>query len=120
MGKNVVGPDGVKWTVRRWWWKTIPWETGFATLDMIILLIVLPFMAAWPLWLLAKWCGVPWTVLVERDGTEVTRERVRGWRNSGQRIAELAGMAEAGTAGQPRTAEQPGDDVQPSPGTTLI
>lgn len=94
--KRVVDPEGVTWTVRRWWWKTVPWETGFATLDMIIFLIVLPFMVMWPFWLLAKWCGVPWTVLVERDGTEISREPVRGWRASGRRIDELAARAEAG------------------------
>ncbi|WP_370329421.1 hypothetical protein [Mycolicibacterium hippocampi] len=85
--------DGVQWTVRRWWWRTLPWETGFATLDMILLLIALPLMAMWPFWLMAKWLGVPWTIVVERDGTEVDRERVRGWRNSGQRITELTEWA---------------------------
>lgn len=63
----------------------------------IIFLIVLPFMLMWPFWLAAKWFGVPWTLLIERDGKEVGRERMRGWRASGQRVAELARQAEAGT-----------------------
>lgn len=95
--EKVEDSDGVQWRIRRWWWKTVPWETGFATLDAMILLIVLPFMLMWPFWLAAKWCGVSWTVLVECDGSEVARERVRGWRASGQRIAELAESARAGT-----------------------
>ncbi|MDZ4267805.1 MAG: hypothetical protein U1D00_19290 [Mycobacterium sp.] len=92
----MVDPENVSWRVRRWWWTPIPWETGFATLDMLILLIMLPFMVTWPLWLLAKWLGVSWTIVIERDGTEVGRERVRGWRASGQRMRELAESAEAG------------------------
>lgn len=92
---KVKDRDGTTWTVRRWWWRAIPWETGFTTLDMIILLVMLPFMALWPFWLLAKWLGVPWTIVVERDDVEVDRERVRGWRMSGQRITELAESAKA-------------------------
>lgn len=49
--EKVTDPDGVSWRVRRWWWKTVPWETGFATLDALIFLIVLPFMVLWPFWL---------------------------------------------------------------------
>lgn len=87
---DVIDPDGVRWSVRRWWWKTIPWETGFATLDFLIFLIVLPFMLMWPFWLLAKWCGVPWTIIVTRDGTEVSREKVTGWARSRARVEEIA------------------------------
>lgn len=94
--EKVVGPDGVEWTVRRWWWKTLPYETGFATLDAVILVLVLPFMLMWPFWLLAKWLGASWTILVERDGKQVVREQVRGWGASGRRIAELAAQARSG------------------------
>ena len=87
--------DGAGWTVRRWWWRTLPWETGFATLDMVLLLIALPLMVMWPFWLMAKWLGVPWTIVVECDGVEVDRERVRGWRGSRQRISELVEWARA-------------------------
>ena len=87
--RTVTDPDGSSWSVRRWWWKTIPWETGFATLDMLIFLVVLPFMVLWPFWLLAKWCGVPWTIITTRDGEEVGREQVKGWRRSGARMDEI-------------------------------
>lgn len=90
-------PDGSTWSVRRWWWKTIPWETGFATLDALIFLIVLPFMLMWPFWLLAKFVGVPWTIIITRDGTEVGRERVKGWKRSRARVAEIARSARDGT-----------------------
>jgi hypothetical protein len=93
---KVTDPEGVGWTVRRWWWKTVPWETGFATLDALIFVIVLPFMLMWPFWLLAKWLGASWTILVERDGEQVAREQVRGWGASGRRIAELAEQAHTG------------------------
>ncbi|NVN50050.1 hypothetical protein [Mycolicibacterium hippocampi] len=101
--------DGTTWIVRRWWWRAIPWETGFATLDMVILLVMLPFMALWPFWLVAKWLGMPWTIVIERDGVEVDRERVRGWRRSGERIRELADSAQArgqGDDGDRRDVEQ--------------
>lgn len=98
--EKVTDPDGVQWRVRRWWWKTVPWETGFATLDALIFLIVLPFMVMWPFWLASKWLGASWTILVERDGTQVSRENVRGWRKSGERVRELAQQAQAGTLAQ--------------------
>jgi len=93
---SVTDSDGSTWTVRRWWWKTVPWQSGFATLDALIFLIVLPFMLMWPIWLASKWLGASWTVRVERDGTAVLREKVRGWGKSGERIAELAQSAQAG------------------------
>ncbi len=94
---RVTDPDGVRWNVRRWWWQTIPWETGFATLDALIFLLVLPFMLMWPFWLLAKWCGVPWTVQILRDGTEVGRERVKGWKQSRARVDQIARSLQDGT-----------------------
>lgn len=93
---NVTDPNGVQWSVRRKWFSPGLFETGFATLDMIVFVIMLPFLVAWPFWYLAKWLGVPWLVVVKRDGDEVAREHVRGWRRSGQRIEELASQAAAG------------------------
>ena len=98
--KRVVDDDGWTWTIRRWGWRTLPWQSGFATLDAVFFLIMLPFMLMWPLWLAAKWLGVSWTVQILREGEKVGRERVRGWRKSGERIAELAAEAEAGTLAQ--------------------
>lgn len=95
--KTVKDDAGVTWKVRRWWWTTLPWHTGFQTLDALIFVVVLPFMLMWPFWLAAKWLGVSWTVLIERDGVEVGREKVQGWRRSGERIQELADEVQAGT-----------------------
>jgi hypothetical protein len=97
---KVTDPEGVNWSIRRWWWRTVPWESGIALIDLIIFAIVLPFMLMWPFWLMAKWLGVPWTIVIERDGTEVGREQVRGWRRSGERIDEIARSAQAGTLTQ--------------------
>lgn len=93
---KVTDPDGATWRVRRWWWKTVPWETGFSTLDALIFLVVLPFMLMWPVWLASKWLGASWTVLVECEGEKVARERVRGWGESARRIDELARAAQDG------------------------
>lgn len=93
---TVTDPEGETVTVRRWWWRTLPWETGFATLDAFIFLLVLPFMLMWPVWLALKWFGVPWTILIERDGERIGRERVNGWRRSGERIYEIAASVQAG------------------------
>lgn len=54
------------------------------------MLLWLPFVLAWPFWFLAKLCGVPWTVVVTRDGEKVHTERVRGWSASERRIEQLA------------------------------
>jgi hypothetical protein len=99
--EKVLDPEGVRWTVRRRWWKTLPWETGFDSLDALFFVIMLPFMALWPFWLLAKWLGVSWTIVVDRDGERVAREKVRGWRASSRRIAELARQAQEGALTPP-------------------
>jgi hypothetical protein len=95
---TVTDPTGENWTVRRWWFTAIPWQSGFQTLDMLIFLIVLPFMAVWPFWLALKWLGVRWEVRVEHDGSVVAKEKVRGWRRSGERIAQIAAEIQSGTA----------------------
>jgi hypothetical protein len=94
---TVTDPEGAEWSVHRWWFKTLPYESGIEFLDFIIFLIVLPFMVAWPFWLASKWLGARWSVVIERDGTKVGEEKVRGWRRSGERIQEIARSAEAGT-----------------------
>jgi hypothetical protein len=94
---TVTDPEGAEWSVHRWWFKTLPYESGIEFLDFIIFLIVLPFMVAWPFWLASKWVGARWSVVIERDGTKVGEEKVRGWRRSGERIQEIARSAEAGT-----------------------
>jgi hypothetical protein len=92
--------DGVKWRVHRRWWSL--WSlldtigiSGNGTFGAIVFVLALPILAMWPLWLLAKFCGVPWQVVTERDDDEVSSEKVRGWRASGRRIAEItAGLRE--------------------------
>jgi hypothetical protein len=94
---TVTDPDGAQWTVRRWWFKAFPIQTGIEFLDFVIFLLVLPFMVVWPFWLMSKWLGARWSIVIERDGTKMGEEKVRGWRRSGERIQEIARAAEAGT-----------------------
>jgi hypothetical protein len=94
---TVTDPDDAEWTVRRWWFTAVPYQSGIDLLDVLIFLVVLPFMLAWPFWLASKWLGARWSVVIERDGTKVGEEKVRGWRRSGERIQEIARGAEAGT-----------------------
>jgi hypothetical protein len=84
----VVDPNGREWSIHRVWW---PFP-GVLDLqfDLIALLLALPFVALWPIWLAAKWLGIRWTIVIERDGEEVGRELVRGWQRSQGRIAALA------------------------------
>ncbi len=48
------------------------------------------FAVLWPLWLLAKYCGVRWVITIERDGHQVGRELVRGSGNAKRRINDIA------------------------------
>lgn len=90
----VTDSRGVQWSVYRVLW---PFPDLGDLLDnfdffgwVIGLVLIVPFLVLWPLWLLAKLCGVRWVVVVERDHVEVQRELVRGWRRSGGRCVELA------------------------------
>jgi hypothetical protein len=85
---EVTDPNGSAWSVHRRWW---PFPGVFdLTFDVFEVLLALPFLVLWPFWLVTKWLGGRWTVVVERDGQEVSRELIRGWRRSKGRIAELA------------------------------
>lgn len=85
--------DKVKWSVRRRWWPLLgPLDmasSGTSTFGVVMFLLALPALLTWPLWFIAKLCGVPWKVVTERDGDEVSTEKVKGWRASGQRIEEI-------------------------------
>jgi hypothetical protein len=50
-----------------------------------------------PIWFIAKWFGAPWTIVIERNGTEVREAKVRGWRNSQRGIQEFVDSAADGT-----------------------
>ncbi|BBY16392.1 hypothetical protein [Mycolicibacterium litorale] len=84
---QVLDPNGAAWSVHRQWW---PFPGVFdLTFDLFSVVIALPFVVLWPFWLATKWLGGRWTIIVERDGHEVKRERVRGWRRSQGRIADV-------------------------------
>lgn len=69
--------------------------------DLFAVLVGLLFVVLWPFWLLAKFLGVSWSVVIERDGHEVGRERVRGWSKSKRRVNEiLLEVAAGGRGGQ--------------------
>src|SRR5689334_559994 len=93
---KVTGPNGVQWTVYgRWfpnWTRScLPDTDRGGDLDTFFLAVV------WPPWFIAKWFGVRWIILVERNGREVGEVRVRGWRKSQRRIHEIAEAAVVGT-----------------------
>ncbi|MGE2728020.1 hypothetical protein ACQI4F_00950 [Mycolicibacterium vaccae] len=85
--------DGVRWSVRRHWAPLLEyldmtsWGSGW--FGVLMFVIALPLILAWPFWLLAKFCGVPWKVVVKRGGEEIVEEKVAGWRASGLRIDEI-------------------------------
>ncbi|MGB3482034.1 MAG: hypothetical protein WBB07_07420 [Mycobacterium sp.] len=85
--------DGVKWTVRRAWWPLLgPLDmasSGTGAFGVVMFVIAVPMILAWPVWMFLKFCGVPWKVVTERDDVEVATEKVGGWRASGRRIGEI-------------------------------
>lgn len=92
MAAAVRDSDGTEWRVRRRWWPYSDTLDGddFFLLDWLAVALVLPFLLAWPFWLLAKLFGVRWSIIVEREGAETHRELVRWWGASEARIAALA------------------------------
>lgn len=98
----VTDPTGTQWSIHRRWW---PFRSGFpggptmsgdAAYGLVQLLVTLPFLLAWPIWLLSRIAGGPWTVVVGRAGRQVHVERVRGWAASGRRITELEAACAVG------------------------
>lgn len=107
--------DGVRWRVRRRWMPLLDyldmlnWGTNW--FGVLMFVVALPFLLAWPFWALGKLCGVPWQVVVTRDGDEVATEKVKGWRASGRRIEEIAhGIRVAGVVPAPGSPPQ---DLRP-------
>ncbi|MBI3213106.1 MAG: hypothetical protein HYZ38_04735 [Mycobacterium sp.] len=85
-------PDGVSWTLHRRLW---PFPDITDLVDVLFFswamaLLVIPFAILWPFWLVTKFLGARWRIIIVRDGVQVDEELVRGWRRSGGRIAELA------------------------------
>jgi hypothetical protein len=84
----VLDPHGTAWSVRRDWWP-FPGDVLDFT-DLFEIAIGLVFVVLWPFWLLTKFLGARWVVVVERDGYEVGRELVRGGRRAKSRVHEIA------------------------------
>lgn len=81
-----------RWTVRRVWWPFGTWLLDlpeWGGLFAIGMLLTLPLVVIWPFWVLARFLGAPWTLVVRRQGKEVSREKVKGWNESRQRITEI-------------------------------
>ena len=57
---------------------------------------------------------MPWKVVTERDGDEVAREKVKGWRASGRRIQEIVAEKKAAAAG-----DDVGFELRETTGTEL-
>jgi hypothetical protein len=81
-------PNGTHWSVNRRWWP-FPGDLLDFT-GLFELVIGLLFVGLWPFWLLAKFLGVRWVIVVERDGHEVGRELVRGGRKAKARVNQIA------------------------------
>jgi hypothetical protein len=94
----VVDPHGRAWSVRRDWWP-FPGDLLDFT-GLFELAIGLLFVGLWPFWLLAKFLGVRWVIVIERDGHEVGRELVRFSGRAKRRVNEIAlGIANGGRSG---------------------
>ena len=62
-----------------------------------VLVFALLVVGIWPFWFVAHWLGLPWRIVVRRNGSEVDEEQVRGWLRSKRRILEITESAAAGT-----------------------
>lgn len=91
-----------RWTVRRVWWPFGTWLLElpeWGGLFALGMLLTLPLVVVWPFWVLARFLGAPWTIVVKRRGDEIHREKVTGWTASRERMADM--MAEARRHGSP-------------------
>jgi hypothetical protein len=84
----VLDPHGRAWDVHRDWWP-FPGDLLDFT-DLFEIAIGLVFVVLWPFWLLTKFLGARWVVVVERDGHEVGRELVRGRGKANARVNQIA------------------------------
>lgn len=87
----MTDPHGAQWNIHRRWWP-FPDLTDLFDLDWFVLsiLVSLPFVLLWPFWYAAKFLGVRWRIIVERNHSEQGHELVRGYARSGARINEIA------------------------------
>lgn len=89
---------GAEWQISRRWWP-FPGDALDLTFGWLEILVGALFVVLWPLWLLAKFCGVRWVITIERDRHQVDRELVRGWNRSKGRMNEIALQIAAGGRG---------------------
>ncbi len=99
---NVTGPDGVPWSVRRRrWYDMSDVLPGFCDggddIFLSVLAFILLIVGIWPFWFVAHWLGLPWRIVIKRNGSEVDEQQVRGWRRSRRRILQIAESATTGT-----------------------
>lgn len=81
-----------RWTVRRRWWPFGTWLLDlpdWGGLFVIGMVLTAPLVVIWPFWLLGRFLGSPWTLVVRCQGKEVRREQVVGWAASRRRIEEI-------------------------------
>jgi hypothetical protein len=83
----VLDAHGRAWSVHRDWWP-FPGDLLDFT-DLVEILIGLGFVVLWPFWLLTKYLGGRWVIVIERDGHEVGRELVRGSGKAKRRVAQI-------------------------------
>lgn len=72
---------------RDWW--PFPGDL-FDFTDLFEIAIGLVFVVLWPFWLLTKFLGARWVIVIERDGHEVGRELVRGSAKAKRRVEQIA------------------------------
>ena len=85
----LTDPNGTVWSINRRMWP-FPGDALDLTFGLFEVFIGILFALLWPLWFLAKFCGVRWVITVERNGHQVGRELVRGWNGSTRRVNEIA------------------------------
>jgi len=99
---EVIDPYGVRWSVRRrHWYDMSNWNDADAVDDgWSLVTFTLLAVAWWPVWFSTHWLGLPWRIVIKRDGKTVDEEEVRGWHESRRRIREITEWAAAETLQQ--------------------
>jgi hypothetical protein len=103
---EVTDPHGARWSVhRRWMCPHLhmgdlggdgQWAPGVAVLVLWAIVLV-QIIVVWPWWFVAHWFGVPWIIVIERNGYQEFEARGNGWRESQRAIREMVESAAAGT-----------------------
>jgi hypothetical protein len=101
---KATDPKGVQWSVHRKWMCPFWDATGGSGqsapgVGVLVLwaIILLQIIVIWPCWFIAHWLGVPWIIVIDRNGIQEFEARGHGWRESQRAIREIAESAAAGT-----------------------